>query len=177
MTMTSGTWTRDGTRPGDHPHATVHPLLLEEKLTVPEPAGPIVPRTRLYDLLATATRRRITTLVAPAGSGKTTLLSSWLRETGPARPATWVTLDHFDNDPDVFHACLGAGLGRIATGTGHGAVGRSNGRTGDRQRGLVEALFDIGEPSLLVLDNIEEIDNPLVLRGIDDLLRRGPASV
>src|SRR5437764_596574 len=143
MTMTSSTWTRDGARPDASPHPTVHPMLLEEKLAVPEPVGPIVHRPRLLDLLAAATRRRVTTLIAPAGSGKTALLSSWISQAWPPEQVTWVSLDHFDNDPDVFFACLGAALRQAATSSANAAAAGACGRSDDGARGLVEALFDI----------------------------------
>lgn len=153
-------------------------MLLEEKLTIPRLAGPIVPRPRLFAALDEATRSRITTLIAPAGSGKTTLLASWLRDTRPDQRVTWVNLDSFDNDPRVFCACLGTALHRAADDGGDGAgpaVPRT--RAEDPVRELLEALYDLGRPTLLVLDNVHEIDDPRVLRGLERLLQRGPASV
>lgn len=183
MTMTSsGTWTRRGTE-GDEPHRPMHPLLLAEKLSVPRLAGPIVPRPRLYAALAAAVRPRITTLVGPAGSGKTALLVSWLRDTAPEYPVTWVNLDSGDNDPDVFFACLGAAVRRAAAagdaaGGGNGAgpaVPRA--RAADPVRELLDALYDLARPTLLVLDNVHELADPRVLRGLERLLRHGPSPV
>src|SRR6478752_143991 len=52
-----------------------------------------VPRTRLWEQLDNATESAVTLLVGPGGSGKTLGIAGWLRRTGRAADATWVTAD------------------------------------------------------------------------------------
>ncbi|WP_275745438.1 LuxR C-terminal-related transcriptional regulator [Nocardioides sp. YIM 152315] len=51
-----------------------------------------VPRQRLWSRLDTATESAVTLLVGPGGSGKTLGVAGWLRRTGRADDATWITV-------------------------------------------------------------------------------------
>lgn len=52
-----------------------------------------VPRPRLWEQLDQATEAAVTLLVGPGGSGKTLGIAGWLRRSGRAADATWVTAD------------------------------------------------------------------------------------
>jgi LuxR family transcriptional regulator, maltose regulon positive regulatory protein len=176
MTMSSSASRTGDEAEGDGSRTPMHPVLLTQKLSVPRLAGPIMPRPRLFAALDAATRRRITTVLGPAGSGKTALLASWLAETRPDEPVTWVNLDPFDNDPGVFLGCLGTALHRAARGGDNGPV-VPRARADDPVRELLDALFDLGRPHLLVLDNVHEVADPRVRHALERLLQRGPSTL
>ncbi|WP_232523058.1 MULTISPECIES: LuxR C-terminal-related transcriptional regulator [Nocardioides] len=52
-----------------------------------------VPRRRLWEHLDEATESAVTLLIGPGGSGKTLGIAGWLRRSGRAADATWVTAD------------------------------------------------------------------------------------
>ncbi|MBX3013146.1 MAG: hypothetical protein KF832_16630 [Caldilineaceae bacterium] len=74
--------------------------ILATKLYRPSPPAAAVDRPWLCTKLNDGLAGKLTLLVAPAGFGKSTLLSQWLPTLD--RPATWLTLDRYDNDPIRF---------------------------------------------------------------------------
>jgi LuxR family maltose regulon positive regulatory protein len=88
------------------------------KTAPPQPLPAGVDRRRLFNLLDAAARNPVTLVCAGAGWGKTTLVSAWA-ETRTA-PVAWLSLDKYDNDPQLFWAYVLAAL-RVA-----GAVAPDN---------------------------------------------------
>src|SRR5262245_32249562 len=78
------------------------PVLLRSKVAIPVLPPEHLSRPRLLAALEAARSRRLTLVAAPAGSGKTRLLVEWCRRLSPARPAAWLSLDDYDNDPVTF---------------------------------------------------------------------------
>jgi len=84
-------------------------VLLQAKLNRPRVTRDLIVRPRLLKLLDSGLSEPLTLVVAPAGFGKTTLVSSWIEELAAGRrrgidpvPATWLSLDESDSDPNIF---------------------------------------------------------------------------
>jgi LuxR family maltose regulon positive regulatory protein len=146
------------------------------KTAPPQPLPAGVDRRRLFNLLDAAARNPVTLVCAGAGWGKTTLVSAWA-ETRTA-PVAWLSLDKHDNDPQLFWAYVLAAL-RVA-----GAVAPDNPLAemgsvpvDERERGhrLTGGLGHLPEQTVLVLDDFHEVDDPQILREMNDLLRFPPA--
>src|SRR5271167_3259156 len=81
------------------------------KTTAPGVPNSALPRPRVTKLIAQGRRWcPLTVLTAPAGAGKTMALALW----AAAQPGTvaWVSLDGYDNRPEVFWAYVVAALRR-----------------------------------------------------------------
>jgi LuxR family transcriptional regulator, maltose regulon positive regulatory protein len=88
-------------------------LLLEAKLSVPEPRSGTVSRVGLIDR-ARASGCRVVGVTAPAGYGKSTLLAEWAL--AEDRRVAWVSLDRFDDDPAVLVSLLASAYARVWSG-------------------------------------------------------------
>src|SRR3954469_13409925 len=141
----------------------------------------IVARPRLFESLSSAVAsRRLTLVAAPPGAGKSTLLSSWLEAGGaPARTA-WLTVDESDNRPERFWQAVGVALDRAGwrgaeeLSTAAAAIS-SKSAPGEFPALLGEAIEDVDEPSVLVLDDFQEVSDDRVLAGVAQLLKVAPA--
>ena len=73
--------------------------ILASKITVPGVPDWTVPRPRVTKLIAEGTRWcPLTVVTGPPGAGKTMALALWAAEAGPV---AWVSLDDYDNKPEV----------------------------------------------------------------------------
>ena len=158
------------------------------KLFAPPPRPEAVPRRRLLDRLDGGIERRLTLVSAPAGFGKTTLVSSWIANLG--RPVAWLSIDSGDGDPDLFLEHLVAALagvlppGTLSRAGGPATPGSGSAAEGDVSAGgaatpgagsatagpvtpiaLVNAVAQVPEPALLVLDDYHETDG-----GVDETM-------
>ncbi len=76
--------------------------VLISKITVPALPKWYVPRERITALAANGARGPLTVVSGPPGAGKTMALASWAAAGSRSGPVAWVTLDRFDNRPEVF---------------------------------------------------------------------------
>ena len=83
---------------------------LPSKLRPPRPHVELVAREALVATLLKSTAPLVL-VSAPAGSGKTVTLTQWLR--AESRPAMWLRLDGYDNDPLVLLRCLAVALDEV----------------------------------------------------------------
>lgn len=159
------------------------------KIRVPRlPAG-LVARDRLLERLAVPGVRAVL-VSAPAGFGKTVVVLDWLRREGA--PVAWLSLDPLDNEPSRFCAHLAASLegldGAEARGPGKTAAKRAAEqirRMADAPAGslppeLLEALAEVGDGAVLVLDDVHEISAPPVtalLQALVEEVEEGPRLV
>jgi len=91
-------------------------IVVTTKITVPPTRSPILHRTRLYEVLHDALRRRLVVVAAGAGFGKTTLVSAFVHALRVS--AAWYRLDAADADPATFTTHLFAALrGRLKRGS------------------------------------------------------------
>ena len=150
------------------------PILIS-KITAPGVPDWVVPRPRITELIAQGTRWcPLTIATGPAGAGKTMALALWAAAE-PA-PVAWVSLDEYDNEPEVFWSYVVAALRRsgvavpalpaAATEAGHLFLLR-----------LAAALATQDPPVSLVLDDLHPLTGPQVLDGLDYVLRNTGAGL
>ncbi|HET9674993.1 MAG TPA: LuxR C-terminal-related transcriptional regulator [Gaiellaceae bacterium] len=126
-----------------------------------------VPRPRLLDLVAKGVEGPVTLVSAHAGTGKSVLIASWARD---REDVAWLTLDRDDNwSPQLW---LGMEL----------ALERGGALTADSAADdpvvrLAERLGERKTPVVLVLDDVQELESPIVLRELENLLSHAPCSI
>jgi LuxR family transcriptional regulator, maltose regulon positive regulatory protein len=151
------------------------------KLAVPELPPRLISRARLLAMLDRACESMVTLISAPAGAGKTLLLAEWVRGRG-AGGIAWVSLDSDDNEDRRFWSAL---LDALSTSRSvpedsplsRLAVPASPSADPSFLAEVVNALDDLPDPVVLVLDDVHELTNPQPLRGLESLLRHQPAGL
>jgi LuxR family maltose regulon positive regulatory protein len=146
------------------------------------PASPtrLVPRSRLADLLNDGLAKSVPLLLvsAPAGSGKSTLVAAWALDA--ERPVAWLQVEASDSDPASFWSSLVAAIGRcrpeIASVVGPLVVG-SQGEGRVVVPAIVNAVVDVSDPLVVVIDDYHLIDNDTVHRGVERLIDLCPAQL
>ncbi|MFF5078048.1 LuxR C-terminal-related transcriptional regulator [Actinoplanes sp. NPDC000266] len=153
-------------------------LLVEAKTARPRMVRAAVPRPQLSGLLEAATGKPVTLVCAGAGWGKTTAVSSWAQDR--RAPVAWLSVDAHDNDPQLFWAYVLAAL-RVA-----GAVTASNPLADlgsvpsdelERAARLVAGFARLPAGTVLVIDDVNEIDDADVLRELAAVLGRLPPAL
>ena len=135
-------------------------LLLDAKLSPPQPRPGSVSRAELIER-ARRSERRVVGITAPAGYGKSTLLVEWSE--AEDRPVAWVSLDRFDDDPSVLLALLASAYARISpdstdlTADMRGAGVSPLERAAPR---LASVLRASPVPFVLMLDDFHELQSP-----------------
>jgi LuxR family maltose regulon positive regulatory protein len=164
-------------RTGRRRHAVAGMPLLASKLAAPSMPGRMVARPRLFALLDAGVERPVTVVAAPAGSGKTMLLTSWMSAASPPGAVAWLSLDHGDDDPVRFWTYVLAALcrsGAVPADSGLQALLPSPQGDDTLLQLLVHGLDELASPMVLVLDDVHELTEPRVLRGIEFLVRHAP---
>lgn len=152
------------------------------KLRPPVLSGAYVHRRRLRQLLEEGRERRLTVVTAGPGYGKSSLLASWANEAGSA----WYTVDESDRSLVTFARGLGESLrGRLpalpgqlasALGAAPGSAAAERARAESLAALLCEQLERADGTTVLVLDDVQEIDDaPASARLLETLCRQGPA--
>jgi LuxR family maltose regulon positive regulatory protein len=152
--------------------------LAATKLRPPALPDRLVPRARLDVLLDQGVdgHVRLVLVSAPAGSGKSTVLASWLVRR--PEPSAWLQVETRDSDPARFWAYLVQALLSAAPGLPPhlAAVVTSSG--GDEQvvvTELVNALAELDEPLVLVVDDYHLVHAEAVHRGMERLVELSPS--
>jgi LuxR family maltose regulon positive regulatory protein len=145
------------------------------KTALPQMLRAGVDRPRLFELLDAAARQPLTLVCAGAGWGKTMLVSAWARSR--TAPVAWLSLDRRDNDPQLFWTYVLSAL-RIADAVrpGNPFASMRSIPADERERGhrLAVGLERLPDETTLIIDDFHEIDDPQVLREMNDLLRYPP---
>ncbi|QNG38580.1 hypothetical protein F1C76_20340 [Geodermatophilaceae bacterium NBWT11] len=107
---------------------------------------------------------------APPGAGKTVLMSGWADQRARAGDeVAWVSLDEGDDEPDRFWSGVLQAVGGSRSPSPPSPAS---------ELGPVVALEsltgDAPTPTWLFLDDLHEVADPRVLRGLDTLVRRPP---
>jgi len=143
------------------PEVELDQLLLDAKLSVPEPpARGSVSRASLI-ASSRSSGRRVVGVTAPAGYGKSTLLAEWAHSV--ERPVAWVSLDRFDDDPAALLTLLASAYAGIAPGMDQLAVdvgGHGVSALGRAAPLLASAFRAASTPFVLMLDDLHEIRSP-----------------
>jgi LuxR family transcriptional regulator, maltose regulon positive regulatory protein len=169
-------------RPRTQRHGEQHPAgagmpLLATKLTPPCSPFRLVSRSRLLALLDVGVQQLLSLVSAPAGAGKTTLLASWSSAGQPPGPVAWLSLDPGDNQPARFWAYVLAALCRSGAVPANSALQSLAPRPGSDDTFLhllVSGLAELPTPVVLILDDVQELSDATVLRGLEFLLRHAP---
>lgn len=139
------------------------------------PASPIrlVERPRLGSLLSNALAKSIPLILvsAPAGSGKSTLVAAWAL--GQDRPVAWLQIEASDSDPVSFWSSLVAAIGRCRPEVRSTVGPLVIGAQGDERvvvSAIVNAVIDVSEPLIVVIDDYHLIDSGRVHRGVERLI-------
>jgi LuxR family maltose regulon positive regulatory protein len=152
--------------------------LLSSKLAIPRMPGRVVERPRLLALLDTGVERPVTLLAAPAGSGKTMLLASWMSAASSPGPVAWLSLDSGDNDPVRFWTHVLAALCRSGAVPAGNQLHTLQPQADDALLPLVvNGLDELVSPVVLMLDDVHELTDARVLRGIEFLVRHAPSQL
>jgi LuxR family transcriptional regulator, maltose regulon positive regulatory protein len=158
------------------PAAPARDPILASKITAPGVPDWAVQRPRITELIAEGVRWCPLTLVTgPPGAGKTMALAMWAAA-GPG-PVAWVSLDEYDNRPEVFWSHAVAALRRSRITVPKASPTAARGRAGDHVflLRLAAALAGHDPPVTLVLDDLHLLTEPLVLDGLDYVVRNaGP---
>jgi ATP/maltotriose-dependent transcriptional regulator MalT len=156
-------------------------LLVATKLHIPALRPERISRPALVASLRDARYARLLLVAAPAGAGKTTLLASWHADADERRPFAWLSIDDRDNDPVRFWGGVLATLRVVRPGFGAGIEAALRAPGADivelAMPLLVNALTELPEQIVLVLDDYHEIDNVDIHRSVEFVIDHLPGSV
>ena len=135
------------------------------------------PRNELLRKLDHRSRERLLYIQAPAGYGKTVVTNLWLQRSGLRH--LWITLDEYDNDPELFYRLLCSAVTYTQEGK-HDPAGFD--RTGmfasspvEHAMLLTAQVTSPGQPVYLVLDDLHCIMQEDILQSLPSFIRRLPA--
>ena len=151
--------------------------LLETKLYAPQPRPGVVPRPRLAELLERGTRSKLTVVSAPPGFGKSTVVAEWLASSaGHGGSTAWVSLDPADDEVRSFWTYVTAALERASTiGDVASPLLDSNSVPVETVlTTLLNALAEIPNAALLVIDDYHVIERAEIHAGFEFLLDHAP---
>src|SRR4051794_11635204 len=151
------------------------------KLAAPAPPARLVSRPRLLARLDRASESLVILLSAPPGAGKTLLLADWVSTRGTGDTA-WVSLDADDNDERRFWSAVLDALAAAAPVPAGSPlrtlpVPPAPSDDPDFLAEVGNALEDLPEPVVLILDDVHELTAEPPLRGLEALLQHHPAGL
>ncbi len=150
--------------------------LITTKARLPHPRANLVARSRLLDHLDRAITGRLTLLSGPAGCGKTTLINQWAA--GSKHHVAYLSLDESDNTPARFLTYLIAALQTIRGDLGGQALNLIRVSPLPAVNSILAILINnmtgLSEEFVLILDNYQVIDAPLIHDAVAFLLERAP---
>ena len=175
--LLSETYTSEMGRGSFHRHRSTG---LEARFAVPEFADPL-PRPRVCDALAKAVAcHRITLLTAPSGYGKTTAVAEWTRTCG--HPVAWLSLNRYDTDPAAISEGIAAALRRLAVTMARDDILDAlavidAAEVGALHEAVGTAVDVVGEPIVLVVDDLQRSGAAANTSVLGALLEQGPAGL
>ena len=151
--------------------------LAATKLRPPALPDHLVPRPRLDALLDRGVGGQVQLILvsAPAGSGKSTVLASWLA--GRPEACAWLQVETSDSDPARFWAYVVQALTSAAPELSPQLTGVVASSAGDELvvvTALVNALSELEQPLVLVVDDYHLIEAGAVHRGMERLAELSP---
>jgi LuxR family transcriptional regulator, maltose regulon positive regulatory protein len=154
--------------------------LAATKLRPPALPDRLVARPRLDALLngGVGGQVRLVLVSAPAGSGKSTVLASWLADRPQA--CAWLQVETSDSDPARFWAYLVQALTSAAPGLSSRLAAVVASSAGDESvvvTAVVNALAELEQPLVLVIDDYHLIQSDAVHRGMERLVELSPAGL
>src|SRR5579875_749680 len=148
---------------------------VESKLHPPDRRKEWVQRHELVQNLI-ATEAKLILVKAPAGYGKTITVAQWRGAAIQDRPFAWVSLDRGDDDPARLWWHVACALQRACPGLSGGRLLESFRAqvpdiTGKPLPHLVNAVAELAEPVVLVLDNYQLVTEQRCHEQVAFLLR------
>jgi LuxR family transcriptional regulator, maltose regulon positive regulatory protein len=166
----------------ERPHS---PQIARLKIRPPAPPRDYVVRERLFQRLDEATTHRCTLVAAGPGYGKSLLLASWAIRQHRFERVAWLTLDTFDTDPQRLCSALLHALQepfRFEKKAAEPLLGLrplpAPPYLSFVNDALIPALENLGEPVLLVVDDVHHVaTSPADLAILNTLLRWAPLNL
>jgi LuxR family maltose regulon positive regulatory protein len=146
--------------------------VLVSKISVPALPGWAVPRKRIDNLIALGAGGPLTVVTGPPGAGKTMAITSWASAHTDPGALAWITLDEYDNRPQVFWSYAVAALRRAGIAVPRiTAGGRGNPVGHDFLVRLASALAPPGEPATVVIDDFHVLTDTGILDSLAYVFR------
>ncbi|GEM_PF-30366 len=160
--------------------------LIKLKLFVPQLRNDLISRPHLINRLDQGSNCALTLISAPAGYGKTTLLAEWINKRLKEKRSIpcnvcWLSLDINDNDPTRFLTYLSAAFESV-----HPELGEETRNLLESSQPLqptrplsilINELQELHQSVILVLDDYQFINNPIIHEGIIFFLEHIPNNV
>ena len=146
--------------------------ILRSKITTPDLPSWLVPRPRLEKQIARGAEGPLTSITGPPGAGKTMAVASWAAG-HDAGPVAWVTVDGYDNKPEVFWSYVVAALRRAGVPVNRAATALAHGEMAGHVFLLQLASSLAGrKPAVtLVLDDFHLLTDGAMLAGLAYVLK------
>jgi LuxR family transcriptional regulator, maltose regulon positive regulatory protein len=143
--------------------ASVAEPLLVSKIVPPGLPGWTVPRPRIDKSIEKGVRHgAVTVVTGPPGAGKTTGLAAWVAGERWPGPVAWLTVDEYDNHPDLFWRYVSAALRQAGLRPAFSGHNRFHGRDPGALLRLASVLAGQFPPAVLVLDDLHLLTHPRI---------------
>ena len=157
--------------------ATATDAAQAKKLRIPRLSAAVLRRDRVASLIENASAHPVTVVKARAGAGKTMACATWAVAAARPRRVAWLTLDESDRSPARFWANVTAALSADSIPAEPALIPRSRDGADDLPASLLNAVRGVGGPTVLVLDNMQELADSGVLPELGYLVRHAPPSL
>jgi len=149
-----------------------------DKVRVPQPSVPLVPRSRVTDLIDQASaQHRVTLVCGPSGAGKTIACAQWAAAAAAADSAGWLSLDYGDRWPRRLWAHVRSALASIPAMPAEIAGDLPDPSDDAFPLHLAQVAQRLATPVTLVVDDICELAGATVLAGVDQLIKHAPPTL
>jgi LuxR family maltose regulon positive regulatory protein len=171
---------RAAPRSASHVLSDIGPhYLIHGKLKPPQSATTSIERGALLSRLDAAANQKLTLLAAPIGSGNTTLLTQWHERSCMTHAVAWLSLDEQDNEPVRFFSYLIAAVKSVCP-TFDAYLPhqpREDESLDPAIAVFVASLGRLNEPTCIIVDDLQMVSTPLLVRAVDALLLQSPAGI
>ena len=147
-----------------------------DKERLPRPSLPLVPRSRVTELIDRATAQcRVTLVCGPSGAGKTIACAQWAATA--ANSTGWLRLDFDDRWPRRLWVHVRAALASIPALPAEVAGDLPDPNDDAFPLHLAQLAQRLTTPVTLVIDDICELAGATVLAGVDQLIKHAPPTL
>jgi LuxR family maltose regulon positive regulatory protein len=157
--------------------ATAADAAQARKLRIPRLSTAVFRRDRVASLIENASAHPVTVVKARAGAGKTMACATWAVAAARPRRVAWLTLDEGDRSPARFWANVTAALASDSIPAEQALVPRCRDAADELTASLMNAVRGVGGPTVLVLDNMQELADSGVLPELSYLVRHAPPTL